>query len=90
MVLRLAPYMASQDTRTRVAVGANVNGIGVNGRSVDGTTATTVMAGATNVSGTAKTITIEPVRFDKFFVVLKVSKCPETFGSQQAIEPGKT
>ncbi|WP_179258450.1 hypothetical protein [Caballeronia sordidicola] len=79
--------MASRDTRTMVAIGANVNGIGVNGRSVDGTTATTVMAGATNVSGTAKTITIEPVRFDKFFVVLKVSKCAAAFSRQQVIDP---
>ncbi len=90
MELRLAPYMASRDTRTRVAIGANANGIGANGRSVDGTPATTVMAGATNVPGTAETIKIKPVRFHKFFVVLKVCKCPGAFGSQQAIEPGKT
>ncbi|WP_179196393.1 hypothetical protein [Caballeronia sordidicola] len=53
-----------------------MNGIGANGRSVGGTTATTVMAGATKETGTAETITIKPVCFDEFFVVLKISKVP--------------
>ncbi len=53
--------MACRGTRTTVVIGASANGIVVSGRSVDGTTTTTVMGGAIKVTGTAETITIRPI-----------------------------